>query len=284
MSDNTPPPTWAIAGAMTPRGAERPRLSAVAPCLAAAWRRAVRPVGDPGPFAWRRERALVNLTFEQAAAVPVSAFTALQGLRDAGKVQPGQKVLVIGAAGGVGSFAVQIAKAFGAEVTGVCSTSKTDLVRSIGAERVIDYTREDFAAALPRYDVILDAAGNRPLSHLRRALTPKGTLVIIGGEGGGPWLGGVDKGGPRGAEGAHRGRQGRAGDRQDLPAEPGPRSDPVSRARAPTGEGRRHRLAAAVPCMAPRGAAPPATASPRRTVAWLRSNEGLSLAPRPLVA
>jgi NADPH:quinone reductase-like Zn-dependent oxidoreductase len=130
-----------------------------------------------------------NLTFEQAASVPISAQTALQALRDTGKVQPGQKVLIIGAAGGVGSFAVQLAKAFGAHVTGVCSTAKVDLVRSIGADAVIDYTREDFADEGRQYDLILDTAGNRPLSYLRRALTPRGTLVLIGGEGGGPWLG-----------------------------------------------------------------------------------------------
>jgi NADPH:quinone reductase-like Zn-dependent oxidoreductase len=132
-----------------------------------------------------------NLTFEQAAAVPVSAYTALQGLRDKGRVQEGQKVLIVGAAGGVGTFAVQLAKAFGAEVTGVCSTTKTDLVRSIGADHVIDYTRDDFADGAHRYDLILDTAGNRSLSHLRRALTPKGTLVIVGGEGGGRWIGGA---------------------------------------------------------------------------------------------
>jgi NADPH:quinone reductase-like Zn-dependent oxidoreductase len=134
-----------------------------------------------------------NLTFEQAAAVPISALTALQALRDTGKVQPGQKVLIIGAAGGVGSFAVQLAKAFGAEVTGVCSTTKVDLVRSIGADEVIDYTREDFANGARRWDLIVDTAGRRSLSHLRRALTPRGTLVIVGGEGGGRWLGGFDR-------------------------------------------------------------------------------------------
>jgi NADPH:quinone reductase-like Zn-dependent oxidoreductase len=134
-----------------------------------------------------------NLTFEQAAAVPISGLTALQGLRDRGQVQPGQKVLVIGAAGGVGTFAVQLAKAFGAGVTGVCSTTKADLVRSTGADEVIDYTREDFADGVQRYDLILDTAGRRSLSHLRRALTPRGTLVIVGGEGGGRWLGGFDR-------------------------------------------------------------------------------------------
>jgi len=135
-----------------------------------------------------------NLTFEQAAAVPISGTTALRAVRDEGKVQPGQTVLVIGAAGGVGSLAVQIAKGFGAKVTGVCSTSKADLVRSIGANEVIDYTREDFADGSRRWDVIVDTAGRRPLSKLRRALTPKGTLVIVGGDGGGRWTGGFFRG------------------------------------------------------------------------------------------
>ena len=134
-----------------------------------------------------------NLTFEQAAAVPISGLTALQGLRDKGKVQPGQKVLVIGAAGGVGSFAVQLAKAFGAEVTGVCSTTKLDLVRSIGADHVIDYTRDDIADGARHWDLIVDTGGRRSLSQLRRALTHRGTLVIVGGEGGGRWLGGFDR-------------------------------------------------------------------------------------------
>ncbi|WP_214408638.1 NAD(P)-dependent alcohol dehydrogenase [Sphaerisporangium fuscum] len=130
-----------------------------------------------------------TLTFEQAAAVPVSATTALRGLREPGKVQPGQKVLVTGAGGGVGSYTVQLAKAFGAEVTGVCGTDKADLVRSLGAGHVIDYTREDFTDGPARYDVILDIAGDRPLSRLRRVLTPGGTLVLMGGEGGGRWTG-----------------------------------------------------------------------------------------------
>ncbi|MFD7439747.1 NAD(P)-dependent alcohol dehydrogenase [Streptomyces sp. NPDC059909] len=134
-----------------------------------------------------------NLTLEQAAAVPMSALTALQALRDVGRVQPGQKVLIIGAAGGVGTFAVQLAKAFGAEVTGVCSTTKTDLVRSIGADDVIDYTREDVTDGTRHYDLVVDTAGNRPLSRLRRALAPRGTLVIVGGEGGGRWFGGTDR-------------------------------------------------------------------------------------------
>ncbi|HEV8682412.1 MAG TPA: NAD(P)-dependent alcohol dehydrogenase [Actinomycetota bacterium] len=130
-----------------------------------------------------------NLSFEQAATVPTTGCTALQGMRDVGKVRTGQEVLIIGAAGGVGSFAVQIAKAFGARVTGVCSTSKVELVRSIGADEVIDYTREDIADGTRRYDVIFDTAGNRELSILRRVLTSKGTLILAGGEGGGRWLG-----------------------------------------------------------------------------------------------
>jgi NADPH:quinone reductase-like Zn-dependent oxidoreductase len=130
-----------------------------------------------------------NLSFEEAATVPTTGCTALQGLRNVGKVRSGQTVLVIGAAGGVGSFAVQIAKAFGAHVTGVSSTSKVDLVRSIGADDVIDYTREEIVDGKRRFDVIFDTAGNREASHLRGALTPKGTLVLAGGEGGGRWLG-----------------------------------------------------------------------------------------------
>lgn len=125
-----------------------------------------------------------NLTLEQAAVVPVSGFTALQAVRDAGRVQPHQEVLVIGASGGVGTFAVQIAKAFGASVAGVCSTTNTDLVRAIGADRVIDYTLEDFAQHTQRYDVIIDLVGDRSLSELRDALTRRGTLVLVGGTGG----------------------------------------------------------------------------------------------------
>jgi NADPH:quinone reductase-like Zn-dependent oxidoreductase len=134
-----------------------------------------------------------NLSFEQAAAVPVSGMTALNGLRDAGKLRPEQKALIIGAAGGVGAHAVQLAKAFGAVVTGVCSTPKMELVRTIGADEVIDYTREDFTDGTRRFDLILDTAGRRPLSRLRRALKPQGTLVIVGGEGGGRWLGGFQR-------------------------------------------------------------------------------------------
>lgn len=133
-----------------------------------------------------------NLTYEQAAAAPISAVTALQGLRDRGRVRPGHKVLIIGASGGVGTFAVQIAKAFGAEVTGVCSTSKVDLVRGLGADHVIDYTAED-ADDGQRYDVVLDTGGHRSLRRLRRAVTPRGTLVIVGSETDGRWLGGFDR-------------------------------------------------------------------------------------------
>lgn len=129
-----------------------------------------------------------NVSFEEAAAVPISGFAALQAVRHGG-VRPGQRVLITGAGGGVGTFAVQIAKAAGADVTGVSSASKTELVGSIGADHVIDYTRENFADGRNRYDVILDIAGNRALSELRRALTPRGTLVIVGAEDAGNWLG-----------------------------------------------------------------------------------------------
>jgi len=130
-----------------------------------------------------------NLTFEQAAAVGVSASTALQLLRDQGKVKPGQKVLINGASGGVGTFAVQIAKAFGGEVTGVCSTRNVDMVRFIGADHVIDYTREDFTEGRPRYDFILDNVANHSLSAIRRALTPTGKLQSNNGTSGGRWFG-----------------------------------------------------------------------------------------------
>ena len=123
-----------------------------------------------------------NLSFAQAAAIPVSAGTALQALVDAGRVQAGQSVLVVGASGGVGTYAVQLAKAFGAEVTGVSSTAKVDLVKSLGADHVIDYTREDFADGTRRYDLILDIGGSTPVRQLRRALRPRGTLVFVGGE------------------------------------------------------------------------------------------------------
>lgn len=133
-----------------------------------------------------------NLTFEQAAAVPVSALTALQAVRDQAEVRPGQSVLVVGASGGVGSFAVQIAKAFGAEVTGVASTGKVDLVRSLGADHVIDYTAENLPVD-GRYDAIVDIGGHRSLRVLRRALAPKGTLVIVGSETGDRFTGGIGR-------------------------------------------------------------------------------------------
>jgi NADPH:quinone reductase-like Zn-dependent oxidoreductase len=153
--------------------------------------------GSLADYAAVRENNLLTkparLTMEQAAAVAESGMAALQAVRDSGRVQAGQRVLVIGAGGGVGSFAVQIAKASGADVTGVCSTAKMDLVRSIGADRVIDYTREDFTRSGQRYDVVIDTGGRRPLRHLRRALAPAGTLVLVGGEGGERWLGGFGR-------------------------------------------------------------------------------------------
>ena len=153
--------------------------------------------GKSGAFAEyvcaRADRAIVlkpaNITFEQAASVPIAAITALQGLRDKGKIQPGQKVLINGASGGVGTFAVQIAKSFGADVTGVCSTRNLDMVRSLGADHVIDYTKEDFTKNGQRYDLILDNVGTQPLSAFRRVLNPNGILVMIGG--GGPNDGGL---------------------------------------------------------------------------------------------
>ena len=139
-------------------------------------------------YACTSESALVmkpsNVTFEQAASVPVAAFTALQGLRDKGHIQPGQKVLINGAAGGVGTFAVQIAKWFGADVTGVCSTRNVDMVRSIGADQVVDYTQEDFTKSEQRYDLILDSVGNHSLLACRRVLNPKGIYIAVGGPSG----------------------------------------------------------------------------------------------------
>jgi NADPH:quinone reductase-like Zn-dependent oxidoreductase len=135
-----------------------------------------------------------NLSFDQAAAVPVAALTALQGLRDHGRIEPGQEVLIIGASGGVGTFAVQIAKSFGVEVTGVCSTRNVDMVRSIGADHVIDYTQEDFTDGGQRFDLIFETAGSHSPSEIRRALTSKGTLVLIGHGGSeGRWIGPVGR-------------------------------------------------------------------------------------------
>ncbi len=184
-------PGWDVAGTIEAVGANvtqfRPGDAVMGTCEGSfaelARARADKLVRKPSP-----------ISFEQAAAVPISGVTALQALRDVGRVQRGQTVLVIGAAGGVGTLAVQMAKAFGAEVTAVCSASKMDLVRSLGADDVIDYTREDFADGRRRWDVILDTAGRRSLSQLRRAMTRKGTLVIVGGDGGGPWTGGFFRG------------------------------------------------------------------------------------------
>lgn len=152
--------------------------------------------GSFAEYACASESALVmkpdNLTFEQTAAAPVAAFTALQSLRDKGHIRPGQTVLINGAAGGVGTFAVQIAKSFGAGVTGVCSTRNVNMVRSIGADRVIDYTQEDFTKSGQRYDLILDCVGNHSLLACRRALKPKGTYIMIGGPAG-RWIRPLDR-------------------------------------------------------------------------------------------
>lgn len=141
----------------------------------------------------REERAVVHkpagVTFEQAAAVPVAAISALQGLRDKGQIQPGQSVLINGASGGVGTFAVQLAKWFGAEVTGICSTRNVDTIRSIGADHVIDYTEEDFTRSGHRYDLMLDIAGSRSWSDCSRVLGEKATLVVVGGPKGNRWIG-----------------------------------------------------------------------------------------------
>jgi NADPH:quinone reductase-like Zn-dependent oxidoreductase len=187
-----------------------------------------------------------NLSFEQAAAVPLAASTALQGLRDHGRIEPGQKVLIIGASGGVGTFAVQIARSFDAEVSGVCSTRNVEMVRSLGADHVIDYTKEDFTHSGQKYDLIFQLAGTRSPSECRRALTSKGILVQISGESDGRWIGPVDriikalvlspfvsqkmasftvnpnKEDLRFLKATHRGRQAHAGHRQDVPAERDP--------------------------------------------------------------
>jgi NADPH:quinone reductase-like Zn-dependent oxidoreductase len=209
-----------------------------------------------------------SLTFEQAAALPVSGLTARQGLCDIGRLWAGQRVLVIGASGGVGMYAVQIAKALGAEVIGVCSTSKVGLVASIGADHVLDYTREDFAESEQTYDLILDIAGNAPLARLRRALAADGTLVIAGGESAGRWLGGLDRqlralalvavrraaaddvrvqGALRGtrAPGSPRRRgRARAGHRTDVCAERHAAGDVAPRERAGARQARHHPLSA----------------------------------------
>lgn len=153
--------------------------------------------GSFAEYAVARQDKLVrkpaNLSFEQAAVISISALTAQTAVCDVGRVQPGQRVLVTGASGGVGSYAVQLAKAAGAEVTGVASTGKLDLVRSLGADHVVDYTREDFASGERKYDLIIDIAGNPSLSRLRRALTPAGTAVLTGGEDGGSLTGGMGR-------------------------------------------------------------------------------------------
>jgi NADPH:quinone reductase-like Zn-dependent oxidoreductase len=154
--------------------------------------------GSFAEYARTPESALVlkpgNVTFEQAASLPIAALTALQSLRDKGHIRAGQKVLVNGAAGGVGTFAVQLAKTFGAHVTGVCSTRNVEMVRSIGADHVVDYTNEDFTRGADRYDLILDAVGNRSLPSCRRVLTPKGILVMAGGEAGRWMIGALVRG------------------------------------------------------------------------------------------
>jgi len=183
-------PGWAVAGTVEAVGAKvtglEPGDEVFGTCRGSFAQYAAARAG------WLAPKP-ASLTFEQAAAMLGSATTALQALRDKARLRPGQHVLIIGASGGVGTFAVQLAKAFGAEVIGACRTGKTDLVRALGADHVLDYTREDITAGRQRYDVIIDIGGNRPLAHLRRALTPKGTLVITGGENGDALLGGIGR-------------------------------------------------------------------------------------------
>jgi len=186
----TPVPGWAVAGTVEAVGPDVTGLEPGDEVFGTGQ-------GSFAEYATARASQLAakpaSLTFEQAAAMPGSATTALQALRDKAKLRPGQHVLIIGASGGVGTFAVQLAKAFGAEVTGVCRTEKADLVRALGADHVLDYTREDVTAGRHRYDVIIDIGGNRRLAHLRRALAPRGTLVITGGEDGDALLGGIGR-------------------------------------------------------------------------------------------
>jgi NADPH:quinone reductase-like Zn-dependent oxidoreductase len=185
LRPKAPVPGWAVAGTVEAVGAAVTGLvpgdDVFGTCRGSFAQYAVTRPG-------RLARKPASMTFEQAAALPNSATTALQAVRDRGKVRPGQHVLVIGASGGVGSYAVQIAKALGAEVTGACSTAKADLVLAIGADHVLDYTRADITAGPQRYDVIIDIAGDRPLARMRRILAPSGTLVLTGGKGS-AWLG-----------------------------------------------------------------------------------------------
>jgi NADPH:quinone reductase-like Zn-dependent oxidoreductase len=185
-----PVPGLDLAGTVTAVGAAVTRFAAGDQVFGAG-------KGPFAEYATARESQLArkpaNVSFEQASVVPVSGCTALQALRTAGQIAPGQKVLILGASGGVGSYAVQLAKAAGAVVTGVCSTAKMDLVRSLGADHVIDYSKQDFADGTEHYDLIVDIAGNPTLSRLRRALTPTGTAVITGGEEGGSWTGSMDR-------------------------------------------------------------------------------------------
>ena len=178
---------WDVAGAVEAVGAEVTRFQPGDEVFGTG-------EGTFAEYAPAREDRLVakpaGLSFTEAAVLPISATTALQALRDKGRLTSGQHVLIIGAGGGVGTYAVQIAKAMGATVTGVCSTAKLDLVRSLGADHVIDYTRETFTDGSRRFDLMIDTAGNRPLAELRQAPHPAGTLVIVGGETSNPtWFG-----------------------------------------------------------------------------------------------
>ena len=228
-------------------------------------------VGTFAEYAVAKEEHLVpkpaGITFEQAAATGMAALTALQALRDAGRIQAGQKVLIVGAGGGIGTFAVQIAKSFGAHVTGVCSTSKQELVRSLGADDVIDYTREDFTQGGERYDLILDNVLRHSLSELLRALDRRGTLVPNGGQFYKRWFAStgvllvkapllslfvpqqirVCSRAPRAGrsarpEGTHRVREADAGRRPDVPSGPGRRSHLLLRRGARRGQGGHHSL------------------------------------------